>query len=287
MPGQNPRTFIDAWTRSTYFHWCLDKIRALSLMPGQDLRTFIDAWTRPTHFHWCLGKIYVLSLMLGQDPRTFIDAWARSTHFHWCLDKIYAISLMLGQYPHILFDAWTWSSILAKVSSEVETVRGTSIGGMCSRFLRFKKCYQLICYFIQYYSALNVLIYMTIKMLNLSLQYSFDEYKIWRVSVTRLFTSVSPPEYTGARSCTLYTLQHGRRNRQNRRQRSSLLFGGGILSITCRTYRFSPRLIMRKGWIEERTLVRTWRLEKNVWSSGSHHTKPPPSQNRCSSKNLS
>ena len=43
-------------------------------------------------------------------------------------------------------------------------------------------------------------------MLNLSLQYSFDEYKIWRVSVTRLFTSVSPPEYTGARSCTLYTV---------------------------------------------------------------------------------
>ena len=272
MPGQDPRTFIDAWARFAHFHWCLDKIHALSLMPGQDLRTFIDAWTRPTHFHWCLGKIYVLSLMLGQDPRTFIDAWTISAHFVRCR---------------------TWSSILAKVSSEVETVRGTSIGGMCSRFLRFKKCYQLIWfkinrnqhpnrrYFIQYYSALNVLIYMTIKMLNLSLQYSFDEYKIWRVSVTRLFTSVSPPEYTGARSCTLYTVhctvQHGRRNRQNRRQRSSLLFGGGILSITCRTYRFSPRLIMRKGWIEERTLVRmeAWEECMIIWFTPHQTTTLP------------
>ena len=47
-----------------------------------------------------------------------------------------------------------------------------------------------------------------------------------------------------------------RRNRQKRRQRSSLLFGGWNFFHSLPHYRFSTRIIKRKGWIEERTLGR-------------------------------
>ena len=46
---------------------------------------------------------------------------------------------------------------------------------------------------------------------------------------------------------------------------------------------FSTSMIWWKGWIEERTFKERI-LQKNWWSSGSHPTKPPPSQNGCSPK---
>ena len=50
--------------------------------------------------------------------------------------------------------------------------------------------------------------------------------------------------------------------------------------------RCSTRIISRKRWIEEWTLG--WmKVSENGWSSGSHHTKPPPSQNGCSSNKIS
>ena len=51
-------------------------------------------------------------------------------------------------------------------------------------------------------------------------------------------------------------------------------------------YRFSARAIWRKGWIRR---TDAWQngCSKKGWSSGSHHTKPPPFQNGCSFKKIS
>ena len=61
--------------------------------------------------------------------------------------------------------------------------------------------------------------------------------------------------------------------------------GAGIDSIPCRTRNFSSGWFWRKGWIEKGYWTE-WMLWKNCWSSGSHHTQPPPYQNGCSPKNF-
>ena len=61
-----------------------------------------------------------------------------------------------------------------------------------------------------------------------------------------------------------------RRNRPKRRQRSSLLFGGQNSFKSIPHYRFTTRMIWRKGWIEERTLCRMDASRQTT----PHH--PPP-----------
>ena len=51
-----------------------------------------------------------------------------------------------------------------------------------------------------------------------------------------------------------------------------------IDSIPCRSKEMDEK---KNGHLAE------WMLRKNGWSSGSHHTKPPCSQNGCSSKTFS
>ena len=48
----------------------------------------------------------------------------------------------------------------------------------------------------------------------------------------------------------------------------------------------APGRLEEKDELKNRRLAE-WILQKTGWSSGSHHTKPPPSQNGCSSKNCS
>ena len=67
-------------------------------------------------------------------------------------------------------------------------------------------------------------------------------------------------------------------NRQKRRQRSSLLFGGWNSFNSMLHYTFSTRMIWRIGLIQEWTLGRMGASKKNGWSSCSHHIKPPPLQ---------
>ena len=57
-------------------------------------------------------------------------------------------------------------------------------------------------------------------------------------------------------------LTHTRSYRQKRRQSSSLLLGGQNSFNTMPNYRFSTRMIWRKGWVEERTLGRMDASEK-------------------------
>ena len=59
-----------------------------------------------------------------------------------------------------------------------------------------------------------------------------------------------------------------------------------IDSSPCRTSDLAP------GWFEEKNEEKKghlaeWMRWKNGWSSGSHHTKPQPSQNWSSSKTFS
>ena len=60
------------------------------------------------------------------------------------------------------------------------------------------------------------------------------------------------------------------RIRQKRRQRSSLLIGGWNWMLH---KSFSPRMIWRKGWIEQKKMCRNDDLE-NGCSFGAHPTKP-------------
>ena len=69
--------------------------------------------------------------------------------------------------------------------------------------------------------------------------------------------------------------QHSRKNRQKRRQRSSLTFGGRNWFNSIPHKRFETRMIRRKGWMEEHTRLGSIDASENGWSSGSHHIKAP------------
>ena len=75
-------------------------------------------------------------------------------------------------------------------------------------------------------------------------------------------------------------LPHRIRIGQKGMQRSSLLVRGRNWFKSMPHKPFSTKMMKNKYWVE-------WMLWKNVQSYGSHHTKPPASQNGCSSKNFS
>ena len=73
------------------------------------------------------------------------------------------------------------------------------------------------------------------------------------------------------------TIEEGKR--QKSKQRSSLLFGGRNCFNSLPHLVFSTQIIWR---INTRRITATWQngyFVKNGWSSGSHHSKPPPYQN--------
>ena len=86
----------------------------------------------------------------------------------------------------------------------------------------------------------------------------------------------------------LWVLPHTHRRRIKTEANAKVVaavWGTELDSIPCRTTDLPP------GWFEEKTewIKPTWRngcFEKDGWSSGLHHSKPPLYQNGCSSKNF-
>ena len=103
----------------------------------------------------------------------------------------------------------------------------------------------------------------------------------WQISQNCSLNNHLESAWILVKNLTVYTcvqhVKHRRRNRQNRRQRSSLLFGGRSSFNSLPLYRFSTRMIWRKGCTGEWMLVRMDASEKwmIIWFT-SHHTKPHP-----------